>query len=166
MTWRRVPGLLLILAAPLLLQTAAAQGVYRWIDQEGRTVFSDRPPPGMDYYRPTLPPGPTPEQAAAARERAEQLQRQVAERDEERRRREELAAARAAEEARATPPPPAPAQDQPPWIRDHRWYWPHPVPPHYPVRPWPPPPPPPQDTFGRPRAPEFTQPRRPPEFQR
>jgi hypothetical protein len=152
--------------------SAGTEGnLYRWTDADGRTLFSDQPPAGKPYTTVPRAPDPSPEAAAAARERAEAVQRMADDLARERRLREERAAA-----ARPPPPQPEPTPAEPRVeIRHYPWY---PSRPHWPIRPWPPvyppwhPPRPPHGHPGErppgdasPRPPAWTPPRRAPEFQ-
>ncbi|TVP82230.1 DUF4124 domain-containing protein [Thioalkalivibrio sp.] len=169
-----MPRLSLLLALlPLFilaLPSALAQEVFQWVDAEGRVIYGDRPPHDREVRSLEVQPGPTPEAAQAARERAEAAQRLADEIATERRQREAEAAAAAA----LRPPVPFLAEP-PPEIHYHpryvrpRWHpgWYRPPGPRPPGKyPRPPhiQPPPPQEVWPPGRAPEFTQPRRAPEF--
>ncbi|MFC3533645.1 DUF4124 domain-containing protein [Vogesella facilis] len=57
----------MLLAGLLAAGVAEAADVYRWVDANGRTVFSDTPPPGRRSSKLTLQPGgivPAPEASA------------------------------------------------------------------------------------------------------
>nr|WP_296750678.1 DUF4124 domain-containing protein [Thioalkalivibrio sp.] len=169
-----MPRLRLLLALlPLTLlgvPAAFAQEVFQWVDVDGRVIYGDRPPQDREVRSLEVQPGPSPEAAQAARERAEAAQRLADEIATERRRREAEAAAAAA----LRPPVPFPAE-RPPEIRYYphyvrpRWHpgWSRP-PGHRPPGKYPRPPhvepAPPQEVWPPRRAPEFTQPRRAPEF--
>ena len=151
-------------AVPGMVFSAGTEGgLYRWTDADGRIQFSDQPPAGQPYTEVPRVSDPSPEAAAAARERAEAVQRMADDLAEERRLREERAA-----EARPLPPQPEPAPAEPRVeIRHYPWYpsW-----PHRPIRPWPPAYPPghfPRPPHGHPgdRPPGEVSPRRAPEFQ-
>jgi hypothetical protein len=93
-------ALLMLLAMP-----AAAEGVYRWVDEQGRVHFGDRPA-GADSRPVELPGGATVDaDAAARRERQRQLLEAFEQDRREHRERSEQArqeqAARAARCARA-----------------------------------------------------------------
>lgn len=157
---------------PGLISGPWAEGaLYRWTDADGRVLFSDQPPAGQPYTAVPRVPDPSPEAAAAARERAESVERMADDLARERRLREERAAA-----ARAVPrqPDPTPSESR---VEIHHYpgyrSW-----PHRPIRPWPPgyppwhPPRPPHGHPGHPppedvspRPPAWTPPRRAPEFQ-
>lgn len=80
-----------LLAAGLLLASVGLAQPYRYVDENGETVYSQTPPPGGDAVRVPVLPGPPEAEIEAARTR---LQQQLeAEVD------AEAAAAKAAEEA-------------------------------------------------------------------
>jgi hypothetical protein len=89
--------LLVSLIIPGMIQGASAQGlIFQWLDDEGRVVYSDLAPLDREFREVQALPGPTPEDAAAARERAEAVQRLADQFREERRREERVAPAPAA----------------------------------------------------------------------
>jgi hypothetical protein len=97
------PGILLLLPVfcagiALLPHAAAQEPVYKWVDAAGNVTYSDQPPPsGHTAEQLQMPAAPSAEDAAAARQRSEALQRQADEMAQERRLREQ----RAAEAAKA-----------------------------------------------------------------
>ncbi|AGA33638.1 hypothetical protein TVNIR_1977 [Thioalkalivibrio nitratireducens DSM 14787] len=145
---------------------AAAQGIFQWVDEHGRMIYSDRPPPGREYRELGPVPDPSEDEIEAARERAREWRRLADALAEERRQREERAA------AREPPWPDPPAAKPPPERSVEIRYYPWPLYRHYRPGGWFPPGhrpphlrhPPPEDPSARVRAPEFTQPRRAPEF--
>lgn len=84
---------------------ASGADVYRWVDDQGQTHFSDTVPEAYrDRARPlTLPGGPSAEERQRARARAEQA-----------RARADAGAPAAAEAAGEAPPPPEPAPQKRP----------------------------------------------------
>ena len=168
-----MPRLSLFLAVLLVtllgLPAASAQEIFQWVDAEGRVIFGDRPPHDREVRSLEVQPGPSPEAAQAARERADGVQRLADEIATERRRREAEAAAAAA----LRPSVPFPAERAPeihyyPYSVRPRWHpgWSWPPGHQPPEHPRPPliQPAPPQAVWPPGRAPEFTQPRRAPEF--
>jgi hypothetical protein len=86
-------GLPLVSAVPLPRSDAVAAS-YRYVDEQGRTVYSQTPPPGQEAERLRLDPGPPPGETEAARQRLKgQLERDLDQRWEEDRAAEEQAAA-------------------------------------------------------------------------
>jgi hypothetical protein len=59
----------------------ASPPLYRWTDENGITVYSERPPPGAEATRLIPDPGPSPEES----ERAQQRIRSLVEQDYDRR---------------------------------------------------------------------------------
>ncbi|MCA1790338.1 MAG: DUF4124 domain-containing protein [Thioalkalivibrio sp.] len=167
----RVSLLLVLLSLSLLgLPAVTAQEIFQWVDAEGRVIYGDQPPHDREVRSLEVQPGPPPEAAQAARERAEAAQRLADQIATERRRREAEAAAAAA----LRPSVPFPAEGPPERRYDPRyvhphWYpgWSRP-PGHRPPGTYPRPPAvqpaPPQEVLPPRRAPEFTQPWRAPEF--
>ncbi len=64
-----------LLLSALLVTVPALAGIYRWVDENGQTVYSQTPPPdrNADKIRLALPPSGNPEEAQRRLE--EQLQR-------------------------------------------------------------------------------------------
>ena len=56
MTGAATALLAILLALPV---TAAAQTVYQWVDENGVTVYGERPPPGVKATEVSVDPGPT-----------------------------------------------------------------------------------------------------------
>ncbi|MBK1701257.1 hypothetical protein CKO22_10065 [Thiococcus pfennigii] len=54
----------------LCTAVAAAAGIYRWIDDDGRVTYSDRPAPGAEPVATPIPPDRTRVQPAAASDEA------------------------------------------------------------------------------------------------
>ena len=60
------PAILIALLVALLFVVGA---VYKWVDQEGKVHYSDKPPPGQAAQTVTVAPGPTAEQQMQAQAR-------------------------------------------------------------------------------------------------
>ncbi|AHF00147.1 DUF4124 domain-containing protein [Thioalkalivibrio paradoxus] len=158
--------LLWLMAAVGPWPQAAAQGIFQWVDEHGRMIYSDRPPPEQMYREIGRALDPSEAEAEAARERAREWRRLADALAEERRQRDERAAARAP--SWPEPPVAAPLPERSVEIR----YYPWPVyRPHWPGGRWPPKHhsphvryPAPEDPTLRGSAPGFVQHRRPPEF--
>src|SRR5574338_104103 len=60
-----------LLALALAASETLAGGIYKWVDEQGRTVYSDTPPPGKTAKEVDLPPQPPKEQLDAAQEALE-----------------------------------------------------------------------------------------------
>lgn len=64
------------LAATFMLACVCSGGtnaaMYRWVDENGVTVYSQTPPPSAPAVRIQKQPGPSPEDEAAARQRLQQ----------------------------------------------------------------------------------------------
>ena len=125
--------LLLILTAALASHAAAAEQVYRSVDDRGAITFSDRPTEQAVESEPvTLPPAPSEEAVRLARERAEKT---IQTSEEMAKQREETAKAReqAQRDRRRAP------SVQPNWqaypYPPPGWYDNYPPPPAYPVYP-------------------------------
>lgn len=65
------PAILIALLVALLFVVGA---VYKWVDQEGKVHYSDKPPPGQAAQTVTVAPGPTAEQQMQAEARLQALQ--------------------------------------------------------------------------------------------
>jgi hypothetical protein len=72
----RSASLALLLAAALAAGAAAAQVLYKWVDEQGKTQYSDRPPKAFkgeviridtEVEKSTLPPAPAPLPASAGK---------------------------------------------------------------------------------------------------
>jgi hypothetical protein len=76
---------LIVLLAALFFIAGA---VYKWVDDQGKVHYSDKPPPGRESQVVPLAPGPTPEQQAQAEQRLrairEEAQREATAREAER----------------------------------------------------------------------------------
>jgi hypothetical protein len=66
-----------VLVALLVALLFVAGAVYKWVDEQGRTHYSDTPPAGREYEVVTTSPGPSAEQQAEARQRAQVTQESV-----------------------------------------------------------------------------------------
>jgi hypothetical protein len=64
------PAILIALLVALLFVVGA---VYKWVDQEGKVHYSDKPPPGQAAQTVTVAPGPTTEQQMQAEARLQAL---------------------------------------------------------------------------------------------
>jgi hypothetical protein len=96
---------------------AAEAGIYKWTDERGQVIYSDRPPPGQAVQGIVVNPGPSPEEAEAARQRLESIREAADQRAQERAQREET---RRMEEA-ASPPAEREATVAPPADNDVRY---------------------------------------------
>lgn len=56
-------GRRLLIAVLLFIGAAMAQGVYKWVDEQGRTVYSDKPPAGKSARQIEVPAQPGPQAA-------------------------------------------------------------------------------------------------------
>ena len=72
-----------------LVSLPAASGVYRWVDENGVTVYSQNAPPAGDAVRIKPQPGPSPTDQAAAQERLKTQLEQSMDAEEESRQVEE-----------------------------------------------------------------------------
>lgn len=72
-----------------LVSLPASSGVYRWVDENGVTVYSQNAPPAGEAVRIRPQPGPSPADQAAAEERLKAQLEQAMDVEEERRRVEE-----------------------------------------------------------------------------
>lgn len=68
------------LIALLVVLAFVAGAVYKWVDEQGKVHYSDKPPPGRESQVVPLAPGPTPEQRAQAEQRLRAI-REEAQRD-------------------------------------------------------------------------------------
>jgi len=68
----RLATLLIITAVSGLYLTSAHAQIYKWVDEHGKTVYSQLPPPGGSASR--ITPRPSPVSDEAARKRLESLQ--------------------------------------------------------------------------------------------
>jgi hypothetical protein len=105
--WPRRLAWLLLAVLPVL---AAAQPVYQWVDENGRTVFSDQPPAGRAARQLQMPAAPSAEEVEAAEQRTQALDKQADELAAERRKREEQRAVTAPSQPVAEPPADSEAQ--------------------------------------------------------
>lgn len=67
-------AVLISLLAALLFVVGA---IYKWVDEQGKVHYSDTPPPGRQYEVVTTAPGPSDEQQAEARQRAQATRESV-----------------------------------------------------------------------------------------
>lgn len=65
-------GRLATLAVGLAVVLLTVGAIYKWTDKEGKVHYSDTPPPG-EHHVVTVQPGPTAEQQAQARQRAQAI---------------------------------------------------------------------------------------------
>lgn len=87
---QRALTLLMALLTASLLSSPGHAGIYRWIDQQGRVHFGDRPPSETASENVDIKPDPTPRAPAPdAAERREKRQRLLRAWEEERRQRAE-----------------------------------------------------------------------------
>jgi len=99
------PLLALVLALLWALPgAAAAQTVYEWVDENGVTVYGERPPPGVDAKEVTLEPGPQSPSpspyARAGQKAAEEGEQEPSRLEQQRQERAERARDRVAERER------------------------------------------------------------------
>ncbi|MEJ2534986.1 MAG: DUF4124 domain-containing protein [Gammaproteobacteria bacterium] len=98
MTGAAAALLALLLALPV---TAPAQTVYQWVDENGVTVYGERPPPGVDAKQVTVEPAPAaPSPSPYARQEAETAPGEPTRLEQERQDRRERAQNRAEEQER------------------------------------------------------------------
>lgn len=95
---RTLSHTLLALAAVSVCLPAGA-GMYRWVDEDGVTVYSQTPPPTAPALRMQKQPGPSPQEQEAARERLRTGLEQSMDAREERKRAEQEQAKLAEERA-------------------------------------------------------------------
>lgn len=86
-----------LLPLTLLFSAALPAAMYKWVDEDGRTHYSQYPPPDQDYEALEPPPPPASDAGQARQELEGLLQRQ----DEQRQAREEAAKETAAAEQQA-----------------------------------------------------------------
>lgn len=78
----------------------ASAPLYRWTDQSGVTVYSERPPPGAAATRLTPDPGPSPSESERAQQRIRSLVEQDFDRREDSERQEQESREQAEQQAR------------------------------------------------------------------
>lgn len=74
--------------------------LYRWTDENGVTVYSQRPPPGAEATRLMPAPGPSPEESERAQQRIRSLVEQDFDRREESKRQEQESRQQAEQQAK------------------------------------------------------------------
>lgn len=92
----RTAKLVVILLTTCFCATPTA-AMYRWVDENGVTVYSQTPPPAADALEIRKEPGPRTEDARAAQERVEQQRGQVFDEGEARRETAEVPATKGVE---------------------------------------------------------------------